>query len=331
MPHMPHLMSGPSTSSDIRRDVMARVGASAFRQFNVAFALMSLIPLIIGAYLLAARLFTIEVFEGWNGFYFFLAIVLALLGFVAGRQILKAVLAKLIDTSVRLRQHEVVKSGFVANVAYELRPPLAAVHISLKNMADELLGPLTDPQRKTVQECYQVVDRLARLTTDLIEITETGSEPKFQMDVFELQEAVREAVRVHETALSGHRLTVRLALPPAPALCYGDAAKLTQAISSLLDHAVRWSSEGSEARLELTSFLNEWRLTVSHDIASGKTEVARALDTFVRLGGQSEQVLGLGLHLARDIVERHHGRFWAEGEPGKESRLVMVLPAAEAR
>ena len=321
----------PPPSTDVRKEIMASVGASVFRQFNIAFVLMSLIPLIIGAYLLAARLFTIEVFKGWNGFYFLLAIILALLGFLVGRQILKAVLAKLIETSVRLRQHEIVKTGFIANVAYELRPPLAAVQMSLKNMADELLGPLTDPQRNTVQECYQVVDRLARLTTDLIEITETGSEPKLQMDMFALQPAVQEAVRLNEMALAAHHLSLNLALPPSPALFYGDRGKFIQALNSLLDHAVRWSSEGSRVSVELTAFLNEWRLTVSHDIASGKTDFARALDTFMRLGGEAEQYLGLGLHLAKDITERHHGRFWAEGRPGQESRLVMALPATESR
>ena len=324
-------LNRPPTSPDVRKEIMSSVGTPVFRQFNVAFVLMSLLPLIIGAYLLAARIFTIEVFKGWNGFYFLLAIILALLGFLVGRQILKAVLARLIDTSIRLRQHEVVKTGFIANVAYELRPPLAAVQMSLKNMADELLGPLTDPQRKTVQECYQVVDRLARLTTDLIEITETGSEPKLQMDVFELQSAVHEALRLNETALATHRLTLTLTLPPSPALFYGDRGKFIQALSSLLDHAVRWSSEGSRVSVELTAFLNEWRLSVAHDIASGKTDFARALDTFVRLGGETEPSLGLGLHLTKDIVELHHGRFWTEGQPGQESRLVMVLPATESR
>src|SRR3989338_4622777 len=117
-------------SDDIRQDVMKTVGQPVFREFNVAFTLMSLIPLIIGLYILAARLFTIAIFEGLNGLYFFIAIVFAVLGFFVGRRILSTVLGKLIDVNVQVRQHETIKSAFIANVAYELRPPLAAVQMS---------------------------------------------------------------------------------------------------------------------------------------------------------------------------------------------------------
>ena len=148
-------------SETIRQEAMKTVGQAVFRQFNVAFTLMSLIPLVIGLYLLAARLFTISIFEGLNGLYFFLAIVFAFLGFLVGRQILRTVLGKLIYVNVQVRQHETIKSAFIANVAYDLRPPLAAVLMSLKNMDDGLLGSLTDPQRTTVHECFEIVGRLA--------------------------------------------------------------------------------------------------------------------------------------------------------------------------
>src|SRR3990167_7524146 len=81
-------------SADVRREVMVHVGRSALHEFNVAFLLMGLIPLIIGAYILAARLFTINVFEGLNGLYFLLAIIITVLGFFAGRRIIRHILQR---------------------------------------------------------------------------------------------------------------------------------------------------------------------------------------------------------------------------------------------
>jgi len=318
-------------SENVRKEVISTIGQPVFREFNVAFTLMSLIPLCIGIYIVAARLFTISVFEGLNGFYFFIAIVFALLGFLVGRRILSTVLAKLIDVNVTLRQHELLKSAFIANVAYELRPPLAAVQMSLKNMDDGLLGPMTDPQRRTVKDCFGIIGRLAHMATDLIEIagTEKGK-PQLQLDVLELQEVLREMVRVHQPYFTAHHLTVDLKLPAQPVLSFGDRARLLQAFASLMDHAVRWSSEGSTVRVELSQRVpEEWQLVVSHDIAGGQAEFARALDTYSRLGGDLEEHLGLGLRLAKEIIDLHHGRFWVEGEPGSSTRLLVNLPSLE--
>jgi len=318
-------------SEEIRQDVIKTVGKPVLREFNIAFTLMSLIPLIIGLYILAARVLTISVFEGLNGLYFLIAIVFAVLGFCIGRRILSTVLGKLIDVNVQLRQHEVMKSAFITNVAYELRPPLAAVQMSLNNMDDGLLGALTDPQRSTIHQCAEIVGRLAHMTTDLIEITRSDkAKPALQLDVLALQALIRAAARVLEPYLNAHRLTVDLKLPEQPVLFFGDRAKLLQALSGLIDHAVRWASEGSTVSFQLSQVVpEEWQLAVTHDIAGHQSDFARALDAYARLGGEVEERLGLGLRLAKEIVELHHGRFWLEGEPGRFSRLIVNLPSLE--
>jgi len=327
--------SKPATSGqvDVRRHVMQTIGQAAFHEFNVAFSLMSLIPLTIGAYILAARLFTFKIFEGLNGFFFFLAIAIALLGFFVGRRLIQLILKKLIDVNVEVRQHELIKSAFIANVAYELRPPLSAVQLSLKNVEDGLLGPLTDPQRATVKDCSAIVGRLVRLTTDLIESADPDQATSpLQLDVLELQDVLREALRVTAPYLAAHRLTVEPTFPATPVLFYGDRVRLLQAFGSLLDHAVRWGSEGSRVTIELASVVPaEWRIVVTHDVAGQQADFARALDTFSRLGGRMEEPLGLGLRVAKEIVELHHGRLWVEGEPGRSSRLIITLPAVQDR
>jgi hypothetical protein len=310
-------------SPDIRQEVMATVGRPILREFNVAFALMSLIPLCIGVYVLGARLFTVKIFEGMTGVYFFIAIAFALIGFVVGRRILSGVLAKLIDVSVQLRQHDVVKTAFIGNVAYELRPPLAAAHMSLKNLCDGLLGPLNDGQDKTVRECYRVVDRLVHLASDLIDVTGgAAASSQLQREVFDLQGAIEEVVRSHEPTASGLRQSIRLSLPQQPALFYGDRRKFVQAFGGLVGHAVRWSPEGGQIEVTLSSALEEWRLVVSHVVAPDAATAARP-------DQQRDPFLGLGVHLAKSIIELHHGRFWSEWRGGRTNQLVACLPVLE--
>jgi signal transduction histidine kinase len=230
-----------------------------------------------------------------------------------------------------VRQHEAIKSAFIANVAYELRPPLAAVQMSLKNMDDRLLGSLTDPQHTTIRQCAEIVGRLSRMATDLIEITRSDkAKPTLQLDVLALQDLLREATAVLAPYLRAHHLTIDLHMPEQPVLFFGDRSKLLQAITGLIDHAVRWASEGSTVGLQLSQVVpEEWQLVVTHDIAGHQSDFARALDTYARLGGGVEEQLGLGLRLTKEIIELHHGRFWLEGEPGRSSRLMVNLPSLE--
>lgn len=317
-------------SDPVRKEVFVAVGRWAFREFNVAFALMSLIPLLTVVYILAAKLFTLSIFEGAVGFYFFIAIVIALLGFLVGRRLLKSVVSRLVTVTAQLRQHELMKSAFVANVAYELRPPLAAVQTSLKNLSDGLLGPVADSQARAITDCNGIVGRLVRLTTDLIGVTnvQRGSSA-LQRDTVELQGLLREVVRVSQPYLNAHRLQVTMKLPEQPVMFFGDRTRLLQAFGSLIDHAVRWSSEGSAVTVELRAILEGWQIVVSHDIAPSQVGFAQAFESLRQLGANVEEYLGLGFRLVKEIADLHYGRFWVEGEPGRTRRLLINLPSLE--
>ena len=326
--NVPDAKESPLTSEPVRHEVMSSVGRQAFREFNTAFALMSLIPLLIMAYLFTAKLFTLPIMKGVVGLYFAIAAILALLGFVVGQQILRLVIKRLVNVSMQLRQHELMKSAFVANVAYELRPPLAAVQTSLQNMSDGLIGSLTESQVGTVGTCNEVLGRLVRLVTDLIAVTDIQEQrSQLQRDTLELQALLHEAVRINTSSLEANRLRVVSEFPQQPALFFGDRARLLQAMSSLIDHAVRWSPPGGAITVNLRPVLEGWQVVVAHQIAANQVELDRAFQSLRRLGAEAESYLGLGFRLVKEVIELHYGRFWVEGTPGRDSQLNVTLPS----
>ena len=300
------------------------------RQFRVAFATMAVIPLGIGVYILAARLFTLEIFKGLTGLYFVLALLFILLGFLLGRQILHGILGRLIDASVQLRQYEVVKSGFIASVAYELGPPLAAVQLSLKNCSDGLMGPLTDGQQTAVQECQRIVTRLTALAADLIDITdEARKRPRARWEVLEVGAVIRAAAHQCEPTLLAHRLKLSLELPPRAALFFGDQRLFLQAFERLFAYAVRWSADGGVIRVEVAYLPQEIRVALSHGIAAERADAFPLGERAAPLLGPDEMGLGLEVHLVREIVELHHGRLWVERTSAGEGRCLMSLPVVD--
>ena len=116
------------------RDLMSR--------FNLAFGLMSVIPLLTCFYLITVRLFSISILEGMNGFYFVLALVIALLGLLAGQQLIRDIIRQLVESNTKLQRLYNQQASFVSNVAHEFRSPLTIVKGSLDNLADGLHGPL---------------------------------------------------------------------------------------------------------------------------------------------------------------------------------------------
>ena len=139
-------------------------------EFNVAFSLMSVIPLLTCFYLITARFFSIEVLVGINGVFFLLALVIALLGLLAGHQLIRRIVGQLMQANAKLAKLNEAQGGFVSNVAHEFRAPLAVFKGALDNLADGLHGELAPDQQEPVIMCQKEVNRLTRLVRDLLEL-----------------------------------------------------------------------------------------------------------------------------------------------------------------
>ena len=151
--------AGPPSLRDVsdQRQVLS--------QFNTAFGLMSIIPLLICSYLITARFFTIDVLIGINGFYLLLAVVIAFLGLLAGRLAIQGVIRRLVETNATLATLNEQQMSFVSNVSHEFRSPLTVIKSAMDNLADGLHGPLTQDQSEPIEMCQREATRLKRLVS----------------------------------------------------------------------------------------------------------------------------------------------------------------------
>ena len=165
-------------------------------QFNTAFALMSVLPLLIAFYLITARLLSLSVLEGLNGVYFLLAIVVALLGLLAGRRVIKRILRRLVEANERLERFQNMQSEFVSHVAHEFRSPLGIMKGALDNLRDGIYGKLNSEQLDAVEMNDRELMRLKRVVGDLLDIgqIEAGRLRLVQGEVV-LQDLLRDVTR----------------------------------------------------------------------------------------------------------------------------------------
>ena len=320
--------AAPSTSASRGLSTGRLSPTQLWAKFNVTFALMSIIPLLICCYLLTVKFYTISILEGINGLYLFLAVFFAVLGLAAGRQTLHQILQRVVDSNKQLEQLYNQQAAFVSNVAHEFRAPLTVLKGAMDNLVDGLHGPLTSDQAEPVRMCQREANRLRRLVGDLLDIARIeAGKVRLQQEPVVLQEVLTATAQLFADSAKQRGLTLALDLPPGPVTVIGDRDRLQQVFVNLLANAVKFTGKG-EIQIRLKEDGEEAQAEIEDTgpgIAAGDLE--RIFDKFERVGTQTEEGSGLGLPIARDLISLHHGRLWVESEVGKGSRFLVRLPA----
>ena len=267
-------------------------------RFNVAFSLMSIIPLLTCAYLITVRFFSVEILQGLNGVYFLLALVIALLGLLAGHQLIRDIIRQLVSANTKLAELNERQAAFVANVAHEFRSPLAVFKGALDNLADGLHGPLSADQREPVSMCRKEVTRLTRLVTDLLDVTriEAGRLPMLKQDVV-LQEILSSVAQLFSGLLKARGLSLTMEVPDAPAQVTGDRDRLQQVFINLVANAAKFTEHGG-IRLRLAREGPVYQVDVE-DTGPGiaQQDLEKIFDKFERVAARRRKAPDSGCRL----------------------------------
>lgn len=235
------------------------------------------------------------------------------------------------DISER-KQIEQLQADFVSTVSHELRTPLTSIRGSLGLIAASAAGELNERFRALVEIAHRNSERLSRLVDDILDIQKIeAGRMNLRLDRIDIGALTRQAVEVNDSFASqaGIRLETSIAeeLPPV----IGDEDRLIQVITNLLSNAVKFSPTGGVVRVAVWSIDHRVRIEVrdegpgvATDFADrifGKFQQADSSDTRKRGGS------GLGLSIAKAIVERLGGRIGFEPGPGSGSIFYFELPA----
>jgi signal transduction histidine kinase len=216
------------------------------------------------------------------------------------------------------------RRDLIANVSHELRTPLTALRAQLENVVDGVGAP----DAETLDVMLRQVDRLSRLVAQLLDLSrlEAGIHP-FDRSEVQVAEVVDAAVAEVKLASPGAELVV----DAAPDLCVsGDGDRLQQVVMNLIENAVRHSPAGSPVAITATRANGSVRLEVSDagsGIADGDSD--RIFERFYRADTartSSGGGAGLGLSIARWIVDLHGGEIHAEPRHPTGCRVVVTLP-----
>ena len=229
-----------------------------------------------------------------------------------------------------LRAADQRKDEFLAMLAHELRNPLAPI-----STGAHLLKLLHSDNAQITQTCAIIarqVEHMTGLVDDLLDVSRvTRGLVSISTQVLDLRKVIDDAAEQIRPLITTRRHSVVLDLPPDTATVKGDHKRLVQVVANLLNNANKYTPEGGRIELRLLEDGPDYVLTVSDDgIGMEPQLVARVFDLFTqaeRTPDRSQGGLGLGLALAKSLVELHGGTVRAESRGlGLGSTFTVRLP-----
>lgn len=229
----------------------------------------------------------------------------------------------------RLGQLDRLKSQFIAIASHELRTPLSLI-LLYAAMLQQQLGDAAETQLDAVQRAAM---RLKNIIDTMLNLRylETG-----RMDLaathFDLRDEVGAACEDYEALAGTGDLVLEADLPDEAVGIYADREKLRVVLDNLISNAVKFTPTGGRVWVTVCERGDEVELAVADSgVGIPPEELERVFERFYQIESHLTRRhggMGLGLSIVKELVELHGGRVWAESDPDRGSRFVVVLPVS---
>lgn len=226
-----------------------------------------------------------------------------------------------------LRRLERVRRDFVANVSHELRTPMTTIRAMAETLEEEEEAPDRELHAKYLAKIIREVDRLTRITDDLLTLSSIESEHAIKVPC-DAAEIMRSVVQQLQRKAQEKGLTLNITTPPHIEIMANET-QFSQIILNLVDNAINYTTEG---QIDVTATTSDGELTISvkdTGIGIASEHVPRIFERFYRVDkGRSRATggTGLGLSIVRNIVEGHGGRLSVDSALHHGSTFTVTLP-----
>jgi NtrC-family two-component system sensor histidine kinase KinB len=236
-----------------------------------------------------------------------------------------------LEDITHLRELDRLKTEFIGVASHELRTPVTSLQLSVQLLEEEAVGALTPEQREIVSAQKEDLQRLERMMGDLLDITrlEAGMTPP-RIEIVPPSALIRTAMDAMATQAQRQGIALTTDVPSGLPAVQADAGQIHRVLLNLLNNAIRHTPNGGRIDVSASEADNAVQFTV-RDSGSGipAEYLPQIFDRFVQVPGATRGGAGLGLSIAKTIIDAHGGTISAVSEPGHGSALQFSLPVAE--
>jgi GAF domain-containing protein len=234
------------------------------------------------------------------------------------------------DKSRQLEEAIKHKSQFLANMSHELRTPLNAILGYTELILDSMYGEMPEKARAVLERLQANGKHLLGLINDVLDLSKIeAGQLTLSLDDYSMKDVVHGVVSAVEPLAAEKRLAFKAEVAPDLPTGHGDGRRLSQVLLNLVGNAIKFTDKG-EVAIRASATNRAFTVAVCDtgpgiapsDQAKIFEEFQQADSSITKMKGGS----GLGLSIAKRIIEMHGGRIWVESEGGKGSRFYFTVP-----
>ena len=234
-----------------------------------------------------------------------------------------------------LRSRDALKTQFLSNISHDLRTPLTAIITHAEILRDGLLGELSDKQQESVQGIISGGRQLLEMVSEILTYAR-GAANRLHLEVseFNINEVISQVAAVNESLVKKRALKFEAGIQNGVPPIRADRDKITHVVSNLLGNAIDFTPAGGKVWTKVT--YTEYDGLPMHVVEVGDTGIGIAphhfdliFQEFAQVDSSASRIhhgTGLGLTIARRLVELHGGRIWLESRVGEGSRFFFSIP-----
>lgn len=221
-----------------------------------------------------------------------------------------------------------LKSEFVATVSHDLRAPLTLMRGYATMLP--MVGPLNEKQTEFADKIMSGVEQMTGLIEDLLDLGRIEAGVGLELERIAFEEIVSSVIGSLRHQAMNSRLTLTSDVPLTLPVVMGDKTLLKQALTNLVENAIKYSHSGGEVQVRVS--LNETTLVVAvsdQGVGIAPADQVRLFEKFYRVKQRDSLGIkgsGLGLAIVKSVAERHGGKAWVESRLGQGSTFFMLIP-----
>jgi signal transduction histidine kinase len=229
----------------------------------------------------------------------------------------------------RLRRLDEVKTGLISTVSHELKTPLTSIRLAIHVLLNEKLGPLSPQQMEILAAARQDSDRLYRVIEDLLDISRIESEGAgIQLEPVNVEDLLLQVTDKVRSAFRDQKIKLHLDVAADVPQVLIDPTRFQLVFDNLLNNALKYTASGGEVSIAARSEDGMVRFAVQDTgIGIAPEHLTRIFEKFFRVPGQDHIGSGLGLTIAKEIVEAHHGNITVGSQPGTGTTFTFSVQA----
>lgn len=237
--------------------------------------------------------------------------------------------------SARLQQEkEVMKKNFVTLVSHQLRSPLASVKQYFGVLREGFAGEVSNRQKEMIEKAGRYIDDLLQLINDWLNMSRIDAgNITSTFETVDLASVFSNTIELLEPLAQTRKVSLKLDLRDSPAMIEGDPESLKEAFTNLIGNGINYNREGGTVTVSLKENGEGLVVEISDTgIGISRDNLHFIFDEFFRAKSKEARDVrgsGLGLPIAKKIIEAHDGFIRVASEVGKGSTFSIFLPKAK--